>query len=145
MLEWKTSAAMMFSASVALCAVILFITGESAMPISILASLLIVSMAGAFMQFLAFTGRIIKKMRYTARVLVFAAPFFAILAGNAWFFRWFPVDGAVHWLMPVSIFFTVFVGGTIAFEIYYRAMGKKYDGLLGEYRRERESEKRRGI
>ncbi len=30
---------------------------------------------------------------------------------------------------------------TIVFEVYFRLTGRKYDGLLGQYRREREEKK----
>jgi len=30
----------------------------------------------------------------------------------------------------------------IGFEIYYRAVGKKYDGLLGQYRKQKEEGKK---
>jgi len=142
-LEWKTAAALFFSASVFLCAMIMLFMGEDSVPIPVLASLLIVSMGGTFLQMLAFTGRIIKKMRYTIRMIVFAVPFLALLAANAYFFRWFPVEAGVHWLLFMGIFLVTFVGGTAAFEIYFHAMGKKYDGLLGQYRRQKESEEQR--
>jgi len=137
-LEWKTAAALVFSGSVILCAVVMLCLGESAVPISFLISILIAASAGTFLQFLAFTDRIIKKMRYSARMAVFAVPFFALLAANAWYFRWFPLDAA-HWLTFSSIFLIVFAGMTIGFELYYRALGRKYDGLLGQYRRQREA------
>jgi len=139
-LEWKTAAALMFSASVLLCAVISLMMGENSIPIPTLASLLVVSAIGTFLQFLAFTNHIIKRMRYTLRMVVFAIPFFALLAANAWFFRWFLMESPTPWLIFAGIYAVVFVGGTTAFEIYYRAMGKKYDGLLGQYRKQKEME-----
>ena len=138
MMEWKTTASLMFTGSVALCAIIMLIDGEDAIPISTIASLLIVCAAGTLMQFLAFSGRAIKKMRYTIRMIVFAVPFFTLLAANAYFFYWFPMD-SMHWVIFTGIFLVVFIIMTIGFEIYYRIMGRRYDGLLGQYRRQRES------
>jgi len=140
-LEWKTAVALMFSASVALCSAIFLFTGENSVPIPILASLLIASMVGTFLQLLAFTDRIIKKMRYSVRMIIFAVPFFALLAANAWFFRWFPSDSTSQWLIFAGIYLVIFVGVTISFEVYYYAMGKKYDGLLGQYRKQGEAGK----
>jgi len=140
-LAWKTAAALMFSASVVLCVVIMLFTGADAVPIPVLGSLLIVSMGGTFLQLLAFTDHIIKKMRYTVRMIVFVIPFLALLMANAYFFRWFPMEEAMYWLMFVGVFLVVFVGGSIAFEVYFYVMGKKYDGLLGQYRKQKESEK----
>lgn len=139
LMEWKTAATLMFSGSVILYAVIMFFLGESVVQISALASMLIISAIGTFLQFLAFTDRVIKKMRYTIRMVIFAVPFLALITVNAYFFNWFPLDKA-HWLTFIVIFLIVFAGMTVGFEIYYHAMGKKYDGLLGQYRKQRESE-----
>ena len=38
-------------------------------------------------------------------------------------------------------FFVTFLVMTIGFEVYFRLTGRKYDGLLGQYRREREEKK----
>ena len=136
--EWKTSAALLFSGSIILCTVILLILGEAAMPVVTIASLMIVSSVGAFLQLLAFSDRIIKKMRYSHRVIVFAVPFFALLAVNAYLLDLFPHE-AGNWLIFTAVFLLVFLVMAIGFEIYFRSMGRKYDGLLGQYRRQRES------
>ena len=139
-MEWKSTAALMFSASVLVCVVVMCFMGETSVPIPVLASLLAVSALGTFFQYLAFSDRFIKKMRYTKRMVVFAIPFLAVLAANAWFFEWFSVENAMHWLLFAGIYLVVFIGGITAFEIYFHVIGKKYDGLLGQYRRKRESE-----
>jgi len=139
--EWKTAAAMMFSASIVLYIVITLFLGESLVPVAAIISLLIVSGIGTFLQFLAFTGRIIKKMRYSARIVVFAVPFLVVLLISAFLFNWVPVGEALPWLVFIGIYLVVLIGGTIAYEIYYHAMGKKYDGLLGQYRKQRDASK----
>jgi hypothetical protein len=136
-IEWKSAAALMFSGSIVLCVVIFFIIGETAIPLSVIFPLLILSSAGTFLQYLSFTDRIIKKMRYTARLAVFSIPFLLLLAVNAWFFHWFA--DTTYWLFFNGIFLVVFIGGTVAFEIYFNLTGKKYDGLLGQYRKHRDA------
>ena len=143
-LEWKTYAALLFAGSVILCVVIFVARGENSVPISVLVSLAVISSIGTLLQFIAFTGHIIKKMRYTIRMVVFLIPFFSLLAANAWVFRWFPLD-AGHWLTFCIVFLVVFAGMTAGFEIYFHAMGKKYDGLLGEYRKKKELENLIGV
>ena len=138
--EWKTNAALMFSASVVVCAVIMKFTGNDSIPFTVLVSLLIISAIGTFLQHLAFTDRIIKKMRYTTRMIIFFLPFLALLMANAWYFFWFPIEDTTHWLIISGIYLVVFIGGTVSFEIYFHAMGIKYDGLLGQYRKQRELE-----
>lgn len=140
-MEWKTPASLLFSGSVILCIVIMAFLGKTEIPIPMLVSLLIISAVGSFLQFLAFSNHIIKKMRYSLRMIVFILPFFALLAANALWFRWFPAGLAGGWLTFTGIFIVVFIGMTVGFEIYYRVTGKKYDGLLGQYRQNREQEK----
>ena len=112
--------------------------GENSISIVTIASLLIVSSVGTFLQLLAFSDRIIKKKRYTFRMVVFAIPFFALLAANAYFLGWFPQE-STNWLIFTVIFLVVFAVMAVGFEIYFRCMGRKYDGLLGQYRKQRES------
>ena len=38
----------------------------------------------------------------------------------------------------IIIFIVIFIIMTIGFEVYFRIVGKKYDGLLGQYKKERE-------
>ena len=139
-LEWKTAASFVFSGSVLLCMVVFWIQGAPAVPIATLLSLLVVSSAGTALQFIAFTDRVFKRMRYTVRMVVFAVPFFALLLGSAYVFRWFPVAYAMHWWLFAGIFLLVFAGSTISFEIYFHKTEKKYDGLLGQYRKQRDAE-----
>lgn len=136
--EWKSTSAMMFSASVVLCMVVMLLTGETYIPISVLIFLLVVSGGGVFLQMFALTDRFMKKMRYTARMIMFVISLGVLVAVTAWLFSLLRVDSDINWLIISGIFLVVFVGGTIAFEIYYRAMGKKYDGLLGQYRKQQE-------
>ena len=138
-MEWKTYAALMFSGVVILSVVISIIMGENALPLSAIVYMLIFTVIGSFLQFLAFTDRIIKKMRYSSRIILFAIPFFAVLALIAFLFNWFPMD-IERWLTFTVIYLIVFIVMIVAFEIYYRAMGKKYDGLLGQYRKQKDNE-----
>ena len=105
-----------------------------------LLSLLLICAIGSALQLLCFTEHIIRKMRYTRRTLLFLVLFFPLLSGTAALFRWFPTEYAGAWLVFAGSFAAAFVVMTIGFEIYYRATKKKYDGLLGQYRREKESE-----
>lgn len=136
-MEWKTSASLLFSGSVILCIMIRLFLGKAEIPIPMLLSLLIVSAVGTFIQLLAFSNLIIKKMRYSLRMILFVVLFFALLTANAVFFQWFPSEMG-GWLAFTGIFLVVFIGMTTGFEIYFRVTGRKYDGLLGQYRQQRE-------
>lgn len=138
--EWKAAASLMFTASVMLFLVVCLFRGETVVRTSTVWSILVVSLLGTHIQLLCFTDLVIKKLRYTLRSLLFAVLFLALLAVAAWAFAWFPVGDAGQWLIFVGIFLAVFLVMTIGFEIYFAAAGKKYDGLLGQYRREKEAQ-----
>ncbi len=139
-LEWKSYACLMFTGSAIIYGAVALFLGQDSIPLTALASLLILSILGTMLQFLIFSDRFIKKMRYTLRVLIFTPLMFIVLAANAWFFGWFPQDGG-RWLTFAAIFVAVLAVMTIGFEIYYSVTGRKYDGLLGQYRKRREAER----
>ena len=57
---------------------------------------------------------------------------------DAWKGQWFPTENGGSWVIFVGTFFGTFILMTIGFDIYFRITGRKYDGLLGQYRREKE-------
>ena len=136
--EWKTAASLSFTAAAVIYAAVSLLYGEETVGIGKLLSLLLVCALGSAIQYLCFTDDILKKMRYTRRALLFLALFFPLLAGAAWLFRWFPTDQVGAWLVFGGAFAAAFAVFTLGFELFYRAAGRKYDGLLGQYRRERE-------
>jgi len=140
--EWKTWAALCFSGATVIYIVIALFLGESEIAIRDIVSLLLISSAGTFIQYLAFGPRIIKHMRYTFRMIIFAVPFLALLIGTAYSFEWFPSDNRAYWLTFIGIYLVAFIGMTVSFEIYFHASGKKYDGLLGQYRKRLEESKK---
>ena len=133
-LEWKTWAALCFAGAMVLYVVVAALLGQSEIAILDIIALGIISAGGTFCQYLAFGPRLIKDMRYTLRMVVFALPFLALLVATAYFFQWLPRDAGGHWLLFIGIFLLAFVGMTVSFEVYFKATGKKYDGLLGQYR-----------
>jgi len=136
-MEWKTQAAFEFAGSTLLYTFVCLLRGVDAIAIPIIFSLVIVSSVGSFIQMLAFSERFIKKMRYTLRIALFAIAFFALLAANAYAFSWFPRDLESSWLIFSGVFLLIFAVMNVGWEIYFRVMGKKYDGILGAYRRSR--------
>ncbi len=136
-MEWKTWAGLLFTGTMVLYLVICQVLGEKMAPVSTLWSLLLVSAVGTLLQCLCFTELVIRRMRYTARLMLFCLLFLPVLAAIAWAFRWFPREVG-RWLTFLGIFLVVFVVMTLGFELRFWADGKKFDGLLGQYRRERE-------
>lgn len=115
----------------------LFLYKQQTADLAILFSLLLVSIVAGSMQLIAFSSLVIKKLGYGWRMAVFALPFFAVLAGAAVWFRWFPTDRADAWVTFVLIFLVIFLFITVGFEIYYRITGRRYDDRLEWYRKNR--------
>jgi len=89
------------------------------------------------LQIVAFTELVIKRLRYTLRLFVFAVPYLAVLSAIAAGFGWLPAAQPGAWALFFLIFLAVLLTMTLGFELYYRISGKKYDGLLGQYRASR--------
>ena len=79
----------------------------------------------------------IRDRRYTLRLFVFAVPYLAVLSAIAAGFGWLPAAQPGAWARFSLIFLAVLLTMTLGFELYYRISGKKYDGLLGQYRASR--------
>ena len=129
----KTSACYSFTCMVCIYAVYLASIDALFSPQTV-GVFLIVSVLGAMLQTLAFSDIVIKKLSYTIRIVLFAVPFFLILLFFARVFHWFPVEQTSAWLIFCGIFLFIFLFLTACFEIYFHISGRKYDGLLGQYR-----------
>ena len=136
--EWKTSACMIFTAAVFIYLFFCLIYGTREVPASMLWGLFWVSAAGSLIQAVCFSDWIIKKMRYTWRSILFVALFLPLLSLAAWRLDWFPTQRAGAWAVFIGVFFLIFIVMTVGFEIFFRLTGRKYDGLIGQYRKERE-------
>ena len=136
-LAMKEAAAVCYSAAMCILLVFLFCFGREEVPLSLLFSVLLASAAAGVLQVLAFTGLIIKKLAYGWRMLLFTIPFFIVLAATAAAFDWFPVERGAAWLWFGLEFIGIFALITIGLEFFYRLSGRKYDGLLGQYRKNR--------
>lgn len=140
LIEIKTSTCQLFTAAITIYLFFSLIFQNREVPAVLLWSLLLVSAAGALLQALCFSDWIIKKMRYTWRSLLFVLSFFPALTFAAIKAEWFPVDKTGAWAMFIGIFFLIFLSMTIGFDIYFRITGRKYDGLIGQYRKGKEAE-----
>lgn len=141
--EWKTSACMMFTAAVFIYLFFCLIYDTREVSTSLLWGLFWVCAAGSLIQAVCFSEWIIKKMRYTWRSVLFVALFLPLLSLAAWLMDWFPTDIPGAWAIFVGIFFLIFIVMTVGFDIYFRVTGRKYDGLIGQYRKQKEKDENR--
>lgn len=130
----KERAALCYTGAMFFYIFFLLVYGQQTADVATLISLMLVSIAAGSLQLIAFSSLVIKKLGYGWRLLVFAVPFFAILTGVAVAFRWFPAQSAGAWVSFILIFLVIFAVITVAFEMYYRLSGKRYDSRLDWYR-----------
>ena len=142
LVEWKTSACMIFTAAIFIYLFFCLIYDTREVPTAMLWGLFWVSAAGSLIQAVCFSQWIIKKMRYTWRSVLFVALFLPLLSLAAWKLNWFPTQRAGAWALFIGMFFLIFIVMTVGFEIYFRLTGRKYDGLIGQYRKQREEDKK---
>lgn len=136
-LEWKTNCCLLFTGAMFLYMVFLWVF-DAPPELPTMFSLLLMSVLASFIQFLAFTEHIIKRMRYSLRLVLFVVLFFPVLTACAVLYQWFPTSRPGAWLIFLGtflMFFLIFTGG---FELYYHLTGRKYDGILGQYKKQRE-------
>lgn len=144
LIEWKMSACAIFTAAmfIYLCFCLVYNTQE--VSTAMLWGLFWVCAAGSLIQAVCYSDWIIKKLRYTLRSLLFVLLFLPVLSFAAWKLNWFPMDHEGAWLLFIGIYFVIFVVMTVGFDIYFQATGRKYDGLIGQYRKKKEEEENNG-
>ncbi len=140
LIEWKMSACALFTATVFIYLFFCLIYDNREVSTAMLWGLFWVSVAGSLIQAVCFSDWIIKKMRYTWRSLLFVLLFLPVLSFAAWKAEWFPADRTGAWVMFIGIFFLIFLVMTVGFDIYFQVTGRKYDGLIGQYRKKKEED-----
>lgn len=140
LIEWKTSVCLLYTAAMVIYLFLSLIFDNREASTAVLWGLLLASAAGSLIQAVCFSEWIIKKMRYTWRSLLFVLLFLPVLSIVAWKAEWFPTDQVWAWAMFIGIFFLIFIAITVGFDIYFWITGRKYDGLIGQYRKKKEDE-----
>lgn len=138
--KWKTAACMIFTAAIFIYLLFCLIYDTHEVSTAMLWGLFWVSAAGSLFQAVCFSDWLIRKMRYTWRSVLFVALFLPTLSLAAWKMNWFPTGQAGAWAVFLGTFFLIFIVMTVGFDIYFRVTGRKYDGLIGQYRRQREAD-----
>ncbi len=141
--KWKLSACAMFTAAMFIYLVFSWLYGADQVPTAALWGLFWASVVGSLLQAVCFTDWLIKKLRYTWRSVLFVLLFLPALSMIAWRTGWFPADQVGAWGMFIGSFFLTFLVMTVGFDIYFRFTGRKYDGLIGQYRMKKEEDERK--
>ena len=140
LIEWKMSACALFTAAMFIYLFFCLVFDNREVPTLVLWGLFWVSAAGSLIQAVCFSDWIIKKMPYTWRSVLFVLLFLPLLSLAAWKLNWFPTQQAGAWAVFIGTFFLIFIVMTVGFDIYFRVTGRKYDGLIGQYRKQKEKD-----
>ena len=136
--EMKTWGCLSFTGSLCIYTLIDTFWGDGQIACSTVYQLLALCGIITLLQYVFFSGRVLKKPSYYLRMAVFCLLVFGTCAGFARAFRWFPMENLAAWGMFVVIFFVIFLVFCLGFEIYFCILGKKYDMALGRAKQERE-------
>ena len=131
---YPAAVCMAFTASTLVYGIVAWSLGENSVHLKTLLSLLLLCLSGTAIQMVCFTDRLIRRMRYPRRMLLFGALFLPLISLCALIFHWFPTSSAAAWGVFLGVFIAVFALMTLIFEIHYYLAGKRYAGLLGAYR-----------
>lgn len=123
-----------FTGSMLIYTICNMIFGNGTMECGAVFQILLLCAGVTLLQWLCFTEVVFKQLRYSLRMLIFAIPTMGLLSLCAAVFHWFPVDKMGSWAVFLLAALAAFAGISLGFEIYFWAAGKKYDGLLGEYK-----------
>ena len=137
-MEWKASTCYLYTGAMVIYLFFSTVFQNNEISLTMLWTLFAVSVAATLIQGICFSSWIFKKMRYTWRSLLFVVLFLPLLTFAAWKAEWFPMERTGAWVMFIGMFFLIFIVMTIGFDIYFRITGRKYDGMLGQYRKEKE-------
>ena len=137
-MKWKTSVCFMYTAAMVIYLLFCQVFDNREISLTMLWTLLLVCVLGALAQGVCFSDWVFKRMRYTWRGLLFCLLYLPVLSLVAWRAGWFPGDNLGSWVVFVGMFFAIFLVMTVGFDVYFRRTGRKYDGLLGQYRKEKE-------
>ena len=131
----KTQACLIFTGTMLAYALIYGFFAEWQVTAAMIFELALVSLLCAVIQFIFFSGAVIRSMSYGKRILCAMPIFLVVMLGAALLFKWFPAEEWTGWLVFLGIFALAFAGITLGFEIYFWVTGRKYDDMLADYKR----------
>lgn len=138
-IEWIVHCSLIYAISILIFVLIKMILGETSVTIKELLSLFCASTIGSILQYLFFSETRTHKMTYTKRLILFSLFFLPILAFVAYQFQWLPTTKVSAWFLFVMIYITILIVMTLGFEIYFKITKKRYEGIIGQYKKEKDA------
>lgn len=130
----KSNASILFTASMLVLAVVCGLILDQPITGALVLEVMLLCLLCSLVQFFFFSGLFFKKMTYLHRLLCSLPALLVIVAGTGVIFQWFPTDRWQAWAIFVGIFAAIFVVIAVAFEVYFRLSGQKYDDQLRRYK-----------
>lgn len=93
-------------------------------------------LAGLFIavfQFVWFTDKLVKKMSYIARTVVFGLCIYFALVACVYIGGWFPIESMISWIAFTIGFLIMLIGITLGYHIYYKRTVGSYEAALEAY------------
>lgn len=132
-LALKNMAGLCFTGTILIYMVVGWFFGLRAVTFSLLWQFLAIAIICGVLQFVFFSGNVVKTMRYSLRVLCFGAPLYLCVSVLAMVFRWFPMR-PMSWLVFTGIFLAILVVLAVVFELYFKLVGRQYNQILQDYK-----------
>lgn len=133
-IQVKTIACIIFTAIALVFTLAGLLLGIQAVSIWRVPQIALLSFFFALLYFICFSNLLFKKLSYFKRVFMMAGPLFLIQTLCIWLFGWFNFSNLRALGVYCGIFVLCLVGCMVGFYVYYRFTGRRYDGLLEEYR-----------
>ena len=106
-------------------------------------SMLITTIGIGVLQALWFSGVVVKKLTYPARIVCFGITAFPVLVASAYVGAWLPTDRPEVWGLFVVIFFVILTLMTAGYTLYFRKTVGSYEQALARYRIQQEEQHKR--
>lgn len=98
--------------------------------------LLLICVAATLLQYVFFSGKVVKRLSYLWRMVIFSLVLLPIVAACALVFQWFPADQAVSWIVFLGGFLGGYLVIALVFEVGFRLRRRVYDDALGRYKKD---------
>lgn len=129
----KNFAAMTFTGIVMIFTVVGYFFGLTAIRFSFIWQAIFISLICGALYYIAFSDNVIREMRYSFRLMLFALPLYAVVSIFAAVFQWFVVSWK-SWIIFTLIFFALFGIFIGAFYLFFKITGKRYNEMLSLYK-----------
>ncbi len=97
--------------------------------------ILLICLAATVLQYVFFSGNVVKRLSYLWRMVAFVVLLLPIVAVCAVAFQWFPVGQVENWLVFLGFFLGGYLIVSLIFEVGFRLRHRVYDDALGRYKK----------